>query len=289
VDRDRVASLRLPPIEQSYTARDTMLYALGLGYGSDPLSATQLPFVCEADSEPLRVVPSMCLVLAHPGFWVGDPTLGIDWRKLLHGEQSFEIHRPLSSAGRVRGEYEIVAIDDKGPDKGAVVHQVKTIFDAADGARLASCRSVLFLRGDGGCGSVGEPPPAAAPLPERAPDRSCTLATSPQSALLYRLSGDYNPIHADPGTAAKAGFARPILHGLCTLGMAVRAAADELAEGRAERVRAVSARFVKPVYPGETLRVDLFVNGNDVRFRVSVVERDVLVLDRGSLTLELTD
>ncbi|MBN8992161.1 MAG: MaoC family dehydratase N-terminal domain-containing protein [Rhizobiales bacterium] len=256
-----------------------MLYALGLGYGSEPTDPTQLAFVYEDD---LRAVPSMCCVLAHPGMWVRNPDFGIDWLKMLHGEQSFEIHNPLPPEGTVVGSYEIVAVEDKGAGKGAILHQVKKLRDTSSGQLLATVRSVLFMRGDGGCGSFGEVPEAPQPVPEQAPSSTCEIATLAQSALIYRLSGDYNPIHADPKAAAKAGFEAPILHGLCTFGVATRALLTTFAKGAPERLKSLSVRFSRPVYPGETIKTEFFGAGSEIRFRSRVVERDLVVLDRGS-------
>nr|WP_249158124.1 MaoC/PaaZ C-terminal domain-containing protein [Bradyrhizobium jicamae] len=203
----------------------------------------------------------------------------------MHGEQSFDIHNPIPAEGTVRANYEIAAVADKGAGKGAILHLVKTLDDAATGARLATVRSVLFLRGDGGCGSFGEVPADPAGIPEQAPSQTTDIPTLPQSALIYRLSGDYNPIHADPDAAAKAGFDRPILHGLCTLGVATRAVLATFADGKPARLASLSARFSRPVYPGETIRTEFFPAGNQVRFRSRVIERDVVVLDRGTAVL----
>jgi acyl dehydratase len=277
---EAVRNFRFEPVTHSYSRRDTMLYALGLGYGSEPLNQAQLNFVYECD---LHAVPSMCCVLAHPGFWAKRPELGIDWLRLLHGEQSFEIHHPIPPEGTVTASYEIAAVADKGAGKGAILHLVKTLDDAAAGVKLATIRSVLFLRGDGGCGSFGDIPTEASAVGEHTPSQISDIATLPQSALIYRLSGDYNPIHADPEAAAKAGFEQPILHGLCTLGIATRAAMATLADGRPHRLRSLSARFSRPVFPGETIRTEFFTIGGQIRFRSRVVERDVVVLDRGTV------
>ncbi len=279
---EAIRNLRFEAVTHAYAARDSILYALGLGYGSNPADPAQLAFVYEDD---LRTVPSICCVLAHPGLWVKNPALGIDWLKILHGEQSFEIHNPIPSNGTVVGTYEIVAVEDKGAGKGAILHKVKKLTDKASGQLLATVRSVLFLRGDGGCGSFGEIPAPAQPLPERAPSSVCEIATLPQSALIYRLSGDYNPIHADPEAAAKAGFEAPILHGLCTLGVATRALLSTFASGTPERLKSLSVRFSRPVFPGETIRTEFFAAGPEIRFRSRAVERDVIVLDRGSAIL----
>jgi acyl dehydratase len=279
---EAVKNFRFEPVTHNYTRRDTMLYALGLGYGSDPLDPAQLNFVYERD---LHAVPSMCCVLAHPGFWAKRPELGIDWLRLLHGEQSFEIHHPIPPEGTVAASYEIAAVADKGAGKGAILHLVKTLNDAIAGVKLATIRSVLFLRGDGGCGSFGNATAEPSPLAEQTPSRIKDIATLPQSALIYRLSGDYNPIHADPDAAAKAGFERPILHGLCTLGVATRAILAALADGRPDRLRSLSVRFSRPVFPGETIRTEFFTIDDQIRFRSRVVERDVVVLDRGTIAL----
>jgi acyl dehydratase len=151
--------------------------------------------------------------------------------------------------------------------------------------KLATIRSVLFLRGDGGSGSFGNATAEPSPLAEQTPSQIKDIATLPQSALIYRLSGDYNPIHADPDAAAKAGFERPILHGLCTLGVATRAVLATLADGRPDRLRSLSVRFSRPVFPGETIRTEFFTTSGQIRFRSRVIERDVVVLDRGTVAL----
>jgi acyl dehydratase len=213
---------------------------------------------------------------------VRNPALGIDWLKMLHGEQSFEIHSPIPPEGTVVGTYAIVAVEDKGAGKGAILHQIKQLNDKASGQLLATVRSVLFMRGDGGCGGFGEVPEPARPLPDSAPSSACEIATLAQSALIYRLSGDYNPIHADPVAATKAGFEAPILHGLCTLGVATRALLSTFANGAPERLKSLSVRFSRPVFPGETIKTEFFGASGEVRFRSRVVERDLIVLDRGS-------
>jgi acyl dehydratase len=279
---DAIKEFRLKPIEHNYTAKDSILYALALGYGEIPDDPAQLQFVYEKG---LKAVPSACVVLAHPGFWVNEPSLGIDWIKILHGEQSFEIIKPLPAAGSVRGEYEVTAVEDKGVEKGAVMYVTKRLFEVATNELIASVGSVYMLRGDGGQGAYGTPPPPPEPLPPTAPDIVYELKTLPQSALIYRLSGDLNPIHADPAAAAKAGFPRPILHGLCSMGLATRALIATIAQNDPARLRSASLRFSKPVFPGETLRVEIFGTGENVRFRAIAVERDVVVLDRGNAAI----
>lgn len=277
MDLDTVRAHRFAPIWHEYTERDAILYALGVGYGSDPCDPAELAFVYE---DGLKTVPSICNVLAHPGFWAKDPRFGIKWMKILHGEQDYEIHAPIPAAGKVRGEYEIEAVEDRG-DKGARLHQLKRLF-AEDGTPLATVRSVIVMRGDGGHGGFGAPPEAPGALPDAPPDETVELATLPQQALIYRLSGDLNPIHADPKAAKGGGFAAPILHGLCTLGLATRALLQSCAPGRPEALTSMFVRFSSPVFPGETLVVEIFRGaGDEVRFRCRVKERDVVVLDRG--------
>lgn len=263
---------------QDYGPRDSILYALGLGYGADPTDPAQLQFVYE---QGLKAVPSMVNVLAHPGMWVKRPDLGLDWTRLLHGEQRFEIVRPLAAEGRVTGRYSVTAVVDLGPERGARLNFRKDLHDAG-GELLAVVRSTYLLRGDGGSGGFGTPDPALDALPDRAPDHVVDLQSLPQQALIYRLSGDWNPLHADPVVARRAGFDRPILHGLCSMGLATRAVVGAVAPGAPERLRGMSLRFSRPVMPGDRITVRIFdLGGGQYGFRALVPARDQVVLDRG--------
>lgn len=279
---DALKAYDIPARDHDYTVNDTMLYALGLGYGSDPLDDAQIAFVYE---DGLKVVPSMCNTIAHPGFWINRPELGIDWVKVLHGEQAFVMHHPLPPQGKVRGTYRIAGIEDKGVEKGAVMTLEKTLTDRDSAIVYCTVTQSIFMRGDGGQGGFGAAsvPPTA--LPDRAADRTVDVPTMPQIALIYRLSGDYNPIHASPAVARKAGFERPILHGLCTMGLATRALVEGLCPGQPERLASMYVRFSKPVFPGETIRTEIYQEADGVRFRCRSVERDMVVLDRGVATL----
>lgn len=282
MDLERIQKMTIDPIVQSYDFRDTILYALGLGFGADPLDRSELPFVYEKG---LRCLPSYANVLCHPGFWAQKPEFGIDWVKILHAEQEYLIHSPLPATGAIRGEYSVMGIEDKGEGRGALLHQAKKLYDTADDTLLATVRSTLFMRGNGGEGGFGDAPEAPQKLPEREADKIVEIETLPRQALIYRLSGDYNPIHADPDLAQKAGFEMPILHGLCTNGIATRAILRAYCDYDPAKLTSMFVRFSKPVLPGETIRCEFYEEGEGkLRFRAVAKERGVVVLDRCSAT-----
>jgi acyl dehydratase len=274
------------PLKQAYTHRDTILYALGLGLGQDPLDPVQLRYTYE---DGLQALPTMAVVLGSPGFFAKDPRTGIDWVRLLHGEQELELHAPLPAEATVIGLTKVTRLVDKGADKGALMYSEREITDAATGARLATSRSVSFMRGDGGFAAAGQPsdeaPPARPATPDSPPDTVFEWKTRPEAALVYRLSGDHNPLHADPKVAAAAGFKAPILHGLCSFGVTGWALVSAVCGGDASRLKSIGTRFAAPVYPGETLRVEIWRRGDAVQFRTRVVERDIVVLSHGTATL----
>ncbi len=278
LDYDRLVSLDLPPVERTYTARDTMLYALGLGFGHDPVDEAELAFVYEKN---LQAMPTMACVLGHSGAMMREHIPELDWVKVVHGEQSVRLHRPLPVAATVVGKSRIVDVIDKGAGKGALLVNERVLTDKATGERLATLNHVTFARGDGGFGGPprpSEPPPAP---PERAPDLVCDIATRPEIALIYRLSGDYNPLHAEPAFARKAGFPRPILHGLATFGIAARAILRTLCGYDAARLAALRGRFSAPVFPGETIRTEIWQEGAVISYRCRIVERDVVAINNG--------
>lgn len=284
IDYDALMAWPFPDIEQTYEARDTILYALGIGLGADPLDPGQLRFVYE---EGLAALPSMAVVLGYPGLWMRDPETGIDWLKVLHGEQAFEIHHPLPAKGTVIGRTKVTGIVDKGAGKGALVYTERTLHDKASREKLASLTATTFCRGNGGFDGPVGPVLQPHPVPEGEPDMSCDLPTIAQAALIYRLSGDLNPLHADPQTARAAGFDRPILHGLCTLGVASHAILKVCCDYQPGRLKSLRVRFSAPVYPGETIRTEIWRDGNAVSFRSRVVERDVVVLNNGYAELSI--
>lgn len=277
MNREKLLARAFPEIRASYSARDTILYALGVGAPQDPLDERELRWVFEKN---LQALPSIACVLAHPGFWLSEPALEIDWVRLLHAEQSFDLQRPLPPEGAVLGSYEITGLVDKGAERGALLYLQKTL-RLENGDAIGTVGSTYFLRGDGGCGTWGRPDPELAAVPARPADGSIDLPTSPAAALIYRLSGDPNPLHVDPAIARKAGFERPILHGLCTYGVACQSLVRALCDFDASRLRGMRARFTRPVFPGETIRTQWWVEAGSVRFQSRSVERDEVVLDRG--------
>jgi acyl dehydratase len=273
---ESLMSHQIPEVRQRLTPRDAVFYALSVGYGQDPLDARQLDFV-DADRA-LRAVPTQSVVLAHPGFWVADPRTGIDALRVVHGEQGIVMHRPLPVEGEVIGRTRITGLVDKGPGRGALMYSQKEVLDAQTGDLLATTRSTTFLRGDGGFGGPSGPVEPPHILPETPPDIVVAMPTRAEQALYYRLNGDDNPLHADPVIAAKAGFPRPILHGLCTLGIVGHALLRTLGDYDDARFRELAMRFSAPVYPGETIDVEIWNNGS---FRARVAERDVVVVNNG--------
>jgi len=279
IDYQRLKNWPFPDVEQTYRAKDTMLYALGLGFGADPMDTDQLRFVYE---EGLKALPTMAVVLGYTGQWAKNPETGIDWKLVLHGEQGLVIHKPLPAAGTVVGRTVIEEIVDKGAGKGALIYSRRDIRDRESGELLASLASTSFLRGDGGFGGPSGPTKPVHELPQRAPDLTCDIPTLPQSALIYRLSGDYNPLHADPAIAKAAGFPRPILHGLCTFGVAGHALLRSLCGYDPARFKSMQVRFSSPVFPGETVRTEIWREGRGrFGFRCRIVERDIVAINNG--------
>ena len=283
IDYDKIKNWPFPEIEYTYAAKDSILYALGVGYGHDPMDEAQLPFVYEKH---LRVVPTMPVVMGHPGFWMMNPATGIDWVKIVHGEQALRIHRSIPVSGTVVGRTHVKAIVDKGKDKGALVYLERSVVEKSSGAVLATLDHVTFCRGDGGGGKSDPAPPPPPAVPEGTPDAICDLPTLPQAALIYRLCADPNPLHADPAVAKAAGFPRPILHGLCTYGVAGHAVLKTYCGYDPEKLTALSVRFSSPVFPGETIRTEMWRKNDTVLFRSRVLGRDVVVLNNGVATIK---
>ncbi len=271
---------------QTYTERDSIIYALSLGFGFNPTDPGELRFIYEAG---LETFPTMPLILGHPGPWMANPDTGIDFVKVLHGEQDLEIHKPLPTEGSIIGQTKVVEVIDKGAGKGALIITERKIYEEKTGDLLNTQSATIFARGNGGFGGPVTSGPTPHALPDRKPDTAVEIRTSTQAALLYRLNGDYNPLHADPKVAKRAGFKAPILHGLASYGIAARAVLKAIDIKEASKLKSYGLRFSSPVYPGETIRTDIWKDGHDVSFRAGVVERDVLVLSNGRATMEAND
>lgn len=265
---------------RQWRATDAILYALGVGLAADPLDRNELPFVHEIGQ---KVMPTLAAVLVR-GLSVTVKQMGFDARFSVHGEQSITWHRPMTATGEITGRGRIVGVFDKG-DKGAVVVSETDLVDLASGEPLATVRITSFARADGHCGAPTTGAPEPHPIPARAPDASLEFATRPDQALIYRLSGDMNPIHIDPDAAKRAGFERPILHGLCTYGIACRAVLAQFADFQPDGLVSLAARFSAPVIPGDTLVFDLWRDGDVVSFEARVPHRGVTVLKNGRAEL----
>ncbi|RSN09474.1 enoyl-CoA hydratase [Nonomuraea sp. WAC 01424] len=259
-----------PAHERTWTAEDTMLYALGGGSGLE-----ELEFATEKGQ---RVLPTFAVLAAQsPGRRLGD----FDPALLVHAEQGFELHRERPAGGGVRTVSKVTGIYDKG--SGALVTTEARAVDLESGELVIASRGSVFIRGEGGFGGDRGPRDEWT-VPDRAPDHKVTYPTRPDQALIYRLSGDRNPLHSDPEFAARAGFDRPILHGLCTYGVTGRALLHTLAGSDPSRFRAMSGRFSSPVFPGEPLTVSIWTDGDDVLFRTAKDDGTV-VIDRGRATI----
>lgn len=278
IDAERLLAWPIPEIRQRLSPRETMLYALSVGLGQNPMEEAELRFVFERG---LLALPSMAVVLGYPGFWLGDPATGVDAVRLVHGEQSVVLHRPLPVEGEIIGRSRVTQVIDRGAGKGALLYSEREISLAGTGERLATVWQSTFLRGDGGFGGPSGPVRAPHPEPERAPDLALDLATRPEQALLYRLNGDMNPLHADPALAARAGFARPILHGLCTYGVVAHALLKALCGYDPAHFGRMDLRFSAPVFPGETIRTEIWHEPGGAAFRARVLERERVVVSNG--------
>jgi len=280
VDPEKALGAELPAVQASWTPDDVILYHLGLGAGNPPTDPGELAYTYEGG---LKVLPTYGVIAPAPALagMLEVPGLDINWTTLLHGEQELTVHKPIptaatvTSAGRVAGLY----------DKGKAALLILDIDTRDDGGELLfTNRYSLFLRGEGGFGGESGPQPGNI-APDRAPDAVIESATLPQQALLYRLSGDKNPLHADPAFAALGGFDRPILHGLCTYGVVCKAVVDGLLDGDVDRVAGYQARFAGVVFPGETIVTSVWREDGRLLVQASVSERDVAVITNAAITL----
>ena len=268
------------PQEHSWTSTDALLYAVGVGAGlGDPLQ--ELEFTTEnSEGVTQQVLPTYAVLIAQAR--VGRKLGDFDPALLVHAEQGFELHRPLPVQGTVRTVATVTGIYDKG--SGGLVASENVAVDAATGDKLVTSRSSVFIRGEGGYGG-DRGPSDGWHRPEREPDHRVLQPTRPEQALLYRLSGDRNPLHADPKFAARGGFSRPILHGLCTYGVTGRALLHAVCGSDPARFRSMSGRFSRPVLPGDTLVVSIWLpeDGGDTAQFQTATEDGSVVIDRGRI------
>jgi len=284
VKLDAVLNHPFPPTTHHPSVSDCILYALAAGLGANPCDEKELPFVYEGNS--LAMLPTMTAVIGMPPFWFDEPDLDMAWESLVHGEEAIEIHRPLTPGKALEARVRIADIADKGADHGALINMERELHETESGQHVATIRSSLLARRDGGFrgGEIQHLPPltAKAAFTGRDPDVVCDFETLPQNALLYRLCGDMNKLHADPKVAEEAGFPRPILHGLCTFAVAGHALLRHCCGYDPGRLKAFAVRFVAPVYPGETIRTEIWREGEEIAFRCMAAERGVAVIERGS-------
>jgi acyl dehydratase len=274
-----ILRIQPPPHTFDYDAQWTALYALGVGAGA---AGEDLHFVYE---KRLRALPTMVVLMAGGAQYFVEHG-GINYSMLVHGEQRLTIERPIAREGHVVSRTRCLGVVDKGASKGALVNIESVISDAASGERYATTTSTLFCRGDGGFGgpTTGELVPHA--IPARPHERELTLPTLPQQAALYRLLGDRNPLHIDPEMARSVGFERPILHGLCTYGIACRAILAMYCDNDPSMIEQFDVRFSSPVYPGESITARTWRDGPIVSFECFVAERHAVVIRNGMCRLK---
>lgn len=280
IDVDQLKSLGIVTSRRAYTRRDASLYALSIGFGADPLDEEELDFVSGRPT--FKSVPSMASIFADvvielsAGCQLQHPELA------LHGEQRLDIYTPLPDVADLEIQGSIAAVYDRGPSRGAEIHMLAEARLQGEAAPLYRATYVTIARGDGGFG--GDKPERRGRddrVPATAPEEVWEFPIGPNQALLYSLNGDPNPIHTQPRIAKRAGFEAPIMHGLGTYGMACRAVLMTFCAGDPSAMKSFDVRFSAPVFPGETLAVDMWRLEDGVAFQGRVLERDVVVLKNG--------
>lgn len=273
---EQLASVDLRNVPVSYTFRDTILYALSVGMGRDPTFEPELSFVYERPA--LKTLPTQATVV---GSLRPLAQLELDRARLVHGEQRLFMHAPLPPEANLLADARVLGVCDKGRKGGLLIYLETKAKDASTGAPIFTLVSTIFARGDGGIGGSDKPLFLPHPLPDRQPDIRTRSETRADQALLYRLNGDFNPLHVDTALAFRAGFDAPVLHGLCTYGIACRAVTSQIYGYDGNRIGSFEARFASPVYPGETIETEIWHDGNEISFRCWVVERDQVIINNG--------
>lgn len=269
----RLLEWQFPEHRQSYRARDAILYALGVGLPIAPGESRDLDFLIE---DRLRVLPSFAVTLATPGMWPRLPELGIDWVRVLHMAHHVRFEAPLPAEADVVSRARITDLYDRGADKGSVCVLRRQVADAEDGTVYCTIDQTVALRGNGGFGGAPLPRAERPVMPDRPPDHVETVATSERAALIYRLSGDTNPLHADYRVAREAGYDRPILHGLASYGTACAVILRRFCDGDPARMKSLDLRFAGVVMPGDRLDFSCWKEESRVLFEVTAGDRTVI-------------
>lgn len=276
VSAEHIMSFPIDDAHQALSARDAILYALSIGHGTEPLNSATLPYHDEVRP---HIASTLTNVLAHPGHWL--KAAGVDWSGVVHAEQRVEIHAPLQVRADYTSATKCISVVDRGARKGAFVTFRREVSKRDTGQLVATVTQTDACRFDGGCGSMGTPIEPLSKTPDIPPDIICSISLPLNAALLYRLNGDWNPLHADPAFAARAGFERPLLHGLCTLGYAEYLIAKALAQREMPLLTGIAARFTAPVFPGDLLTINIWNRGEHIRFQGRIEARGATVLDCG--------
>jgi acyl dehydratase len=274
---ERIMAHRYPEIAVDYGARECILYALGIGLGMHPVELGELKFVYERAG--LEAFPTMAVVLGWPGR-MRDPAFGVDERLVVAGDLRVTLHRPLEPQAKLVSRPRVKEIVDKGLGNAAIILNTRELI-GDDGTPVVTVDSSTFARKHGGFGGKVKDTPAPPAVPQMPPEKVCDLPTPPNLALLYRLNGDENPLHADPERARVAGFERPILHGAASFGVAAHAILRTVADYSPRRLASIEARFSKPVFPGDTIRTEIWTQGERVSFQCRALGRDGVVLSNG--------
>ena len=275
INYDEIMSLKSENIEISYTDKDSILYGLGVGLGNDPMNMDELKYVYENGQIAL---PSMATNFQYHSSLLMSAKL--NFVMVVHGEQKLSIINPIPVSGDFLADMKVLNCFDKGASKGAIIDVETTVKLKSDGTEICKLISTTFARGDGGFDGP-ESPPQEIFEPEGSPDIVDEITTKPDQALIFRLSGDYNPLHSDPNFAKAAGFPKPILHGLCTYGVACRSIVKTACDNDVKKLKSFNCRFSSPVFPGETIVTEMWKNGNDINFQSKVKERDKIILKNG--------
>jgi len=282
IDYPRLKNWVIPDTRQTYSLRDTLFYALSVGFGADALDERQLGFVYERN---LSVVPAMATVLAAPTGWMRDPGTGIHSVGTLAVETAFEMHAPIPVSGTVVGRTRVVDVIDRGADRGALIYTERQVSNEADGTPLFTAVATTLSKKDGGFGGPAATAPRRHDMPQRAPDFTCDLPVADNAALLFRLHIRLDPHHpdqhADPALARTLGHRRPTMHGLNTLGIACHALLRTTCNYDAARLASMSARFSALAYPGDILRTEIWRDGNVLSFQCGVPGSEKRVLSNG--------